>query len=66
MTLSVCAFVCDSLKFHFLKRKKNKQHTAHSLQFLLLFQGPCYINFDRFPVDHTKVEEEFSGWDQDF
>ncbi|CAG09161.1 unnamed protein product, partial [Tetraodon nigroviridis] len=28
--------------------------------------GPCYINFDRFPVDHTKVEEEFSGWDQDF
>lgn len=32
----------------------------------LLFQGPCYINFDRFPVDHTKVEEEFSGWDQDF
>lgn len=32
----------------------------------LLFQGPCYINFDRFPVDHTKAEEDFSGWDREF
>lgn len=29
-------------------------------------QGPSYINFDRFALDHTKVEEEFSGWDRDF
>ncbi|KAG7264930.1 hypothetical protein CRUP_027121 [Coryphaenoides rupestris] len=29
-------------------------------------QGPCYINFDRFPCDQAKVEEEFSGWDRDF
>uniref|UniRef100_H2U538 cGMP-dependent protein kinase n=1 Tax=Takifugu rubripes TaxID=31033 RepID=H2U538_TAKRU len=28
--------------------------------------GPCYINFDRFPVDHTKAEEDFSGWDREF
>ncbi|TNN82697.1 cGMP-dependent protein kinase 1 [Liparis tanakae] len=28
--------------------------------------GPCYINFDRFPLDQTKAEEEFSGWDRDF
>lgn len=32
----------------------------------LLHQGPCYINFDRFPLDQTKAEEEFSGWDRDF
>ncbi|XP_048105695.1 cGMP-dependent protein kinase 2 [Alosa alosa] len=29
-------------------------------------QGPCYINFDRFPHDKTQAEEEFSGWDKDF
>uniref|UniRef100_A0A8C6SK77 Protein kinase cGMP-dependent 3 n=1 Tax=Neogobius melanostomus TaxID=47308 RepID=A0A8C6SK77_9GOBI len=28
--------------------------------------GPSYINFDRFPHDQTKAEEEFSGWDRDF
>ncbi|XP_041832043.1 cGMP-dependent protein kinase 2 [Melanotaenia boesemani] len=32
----------------------------------LIRKGPCYINFDRFPFDHTKAEEEFSGWDCDF
>lgn len=32
----------------------------------LVRKGPCYINFDRFPHDQTKAEEEFSGWDQDF
>ncbi|XP_030260401.1 cGMP-dependent protein kinase 2 [Sparus aurata] len=32
----------------------------------LIRKGPCYINFDRFPVDQTKVDEEFSGWDRDF
>ncbi|XP_070843194.1 cGMP-dependent protein kinase 2 [Chaetodon trifascialis] len=32
----------------------------------LIRKGPCYINFDRFPLDHTKAEEEFSGWDRDF
>ncbi|XP_061563156.1 cGMP-dependent protein kinase 2 [Cololabis saira] len=32
----------------------------------LVRKGPCYINFDRFPQDHTKAEEEFSGWDREF
>lgn len=32
----------------------------------LIRKGPCYINFDRFPHDQTKAEEEFSGWDKDF
>nr|XP_040016271.1 cGMP-dependent protein kinase 2 [Gasterosteus aculeatus aculeatus]XP_040016272.1 cGMP-dependent protein kinase 2 [Gasterosteus aculeatus aculeatus] len=32
----------------------------------LIRKGPCYINFDRFPLDQTKAEEEFSGWDRDF
>ncbi|KAF7664008.1 hypothetical protein LDENG_00192230 [Lucifuga dentata] len=32
----------------------------------LIRKGPCYINFDRFPYDQTKAEEEFSGWDRDF
>ncbi|XP_011490243.1 cGMP-dependent protein kinase 1 isoform X3 [Oryzias latipes] len=32
----------------------------------LIRKGPCYINFDRFPVDHTKADEDFSGWDRDF
>ncbi|XP_077596111.1 cGMP-dependent protein kinase 1 isoform X4 [Stigmatopora nigra] len=32
----------------------------------LIRKGPCYINFDRFPQDQTKAEEEFSGWDRDF
>ncbi|KAM9798404.1 cGMP-dependent protein kinase 2 [Neosynchiropus ocellatus] len=32
----------------------------------LVRQGPCYINFDRFPLDQSKAEEEFSGWDRDF
>ncbi|KAG5277567.1 hypothetical protein AALO_G00119090 [Alosa alosa] len=33
---------------------------------LRMGQGPCYINFDRFPHDKTQAEEEFSGWDKDF
>ncbi|XP_034017523.1 cGMP-dependent protein kinase 1 [Thalassophryne amazonica] len=32
----------------------------------LIRKGPCYINFDRFPHDQTKAEEEFSGWDREF
>ncbi|XP_037541783.1 cGMP-dependent protein kinase 1 [Nematolebias whitei] len=32
----------------------------------LVRKGPCYINFDQFPQDHTKADEEFSGWDCDF
>ncbi|XP_026197684.1 cGMP-dependent protein kinase 2 [Anabas testudineus] len=32
----------------------------------LIRKGPCYINFDRFPYDQTKADEEFSGWDRDF
>ncbi|CAL8394173.1 unnamed protein product [Arctogadus glacialis] len=32
----------------------------------LVRNGPCYINFDRFPSDQTKADEEFSGWDKDF
>ncbi|XP_061560262.1 cGMP-dependent protein kinase 2 isoform X2 [Phycodurus eques] len=32
----------------------------------LIRKGPCYINFDRFPQDQTKADEEFSGWDRDF
>ncbi|XP_044185506.1 cGMP-dependent protein kinase 2 [Thunnus albacares] len=32
----------------------------------LIRKGPCYINFDRFPHDQTKADEEFSGWDRDF
>ncbi|KAK2856252.1 hypothetical protein Q5P01_004987 [Channa striata] len=32
----------------------------------LIRKGPCYINFDRFPYEHTIAEEEFSGWDKDF
>ncbi|XP_072298318.1 cGMP-dependent protein kinase 2 [Eucyclogobius newberryi] len=32
----------------------------------LVRKGPCYTNFDSFPHDQTKAEEEFSGWDQDF
>ncbi|XP_072217926.1 cGMP-dependent protein kinase 2 [Leuresthes tenuis] len=32
----------------------------------LVRKGPCYINFDRFPLDETKAEEEFSDWDRDF
>lgn len=37
-----------------------------TLMFWCLTQGPCYINFDRFPADHSKAEEEFSGWDREF
>nr|XP_043904448.1 cGMP-dependent protein kinase 2 [Solea senegalensis] len=32
----------------------------------LIRKGPCYINFDRFPPDLTKADEEFSGWDREF
>ncbi|XP_022593513.1 cGMP-dependent protein kinase 2-like [Seriola dumerili] len=32
----------------------------------LIRKGPCYINFDRFPLDQTKADEEFSGWDHDY
>ncbi|XP_071398746.1 cGMP-dependent protein kinase 1, partial [Centroberyx affinis] len=32
----------------------------------LIRKGPCYINFDRFPYDQPKADEEFSGWDRDF
>ncbi|XP_043962894.1 cGMP-dependent protein kinase 1 [Gambusia affinis] len=32
----------------------------------LIRKGPCYINFDKFPLDHSVAEEEFSGWDRDF
>uniref|UniRef100_A0A3P8WZ31 Protein kinase cGMP-dependent 3 n=1 Tax=Cynoglossus semilaevis TaxID=244447 RepID=A0A3P8WZ31_CYNSE len=32
----------------------------------LIRKGPSYINFDRFPLDQTKADEEFSGWDRDF
>ncbi|CAL8312900.1 unnamed protein product [Lota lota] len=32
----------------------------------LVRKGPCYINFDRFPCDQMKADEEFSGWDKDF
>ncbi|CAB1340134.1 unnamed protein product [Coregonus sp. 'balchen'] len=32
----------------------------------LIRKGPCYINFDRFPFDQTKADEEFSGWDKNF
>ncbi|XP_008396050.1 cGMP-dependent protein kinase 2 [Poecilia reticulata] len=32
----------------------------------LVRKGPCYINFDKFPLDHSVAEEEFSGWDRDF
>ncbi|KAJ3606262.1 hypothetical protein NHX12_025782 [Muraenolepis orangiensis] len=32
----------------------------------LVRKGPCYINFDRFPCDQVKAEEEFSGWDKDY
>ncbi|CAK6962310.1 cGMP-dependent protein kinase 1 [Scomber scombrus] len=32
----------------------------------LIRKGPCYINFDRFPYDLAKAEEEFSGWDRNF
>nr|XP_019953057.1 PREDICTED: cGMP-dependent protein kinase 1-like [Paralichthys olivaceus] len=32
----------------------------------LIRKGPCYINFDKFPLDQTTAEEEFSGWDRDF
>ncbi|XP_061890844.1 cGMP-dependent protein kinase 1 isoform X1 [Entelurus aequoreus] len=32
----------------------------------LIRKGPCYINFDRFPQDQTKADEEFSGWDRNF
>ncbi|KAM4528965.1 cGMP-dependent protein kinase 2 [Fundulus diaphanus] len=32
----------------------------------LIRKGPCYINFDKFPQDHSQAEEEFSGWDRDF
>nr|XP_061806406.1 cGMP-dependent protein kinase 2-like [Nerophis lumbriciformis] len=32
----------------------------------LIRKGPSYINFERFPQDQTKAEEEFSGWDRDF
>ncbi|KAK1170617.1 cGMP-dependent protein kinase 1 [Acipenser oxyrinchus oxyrinchus] len=32
----------------------------------LIRMGSLYINFDRFPPEITKAEEEFSGWDKDF
>ncbi|XP_033872880.1 cGMP-dependent protein kinase 1 [Acipenser ruthenus] len=32
----------------------------------LIRMGSPYINFDRFPPEITKAEEEFSGWDKDF
>ncbi|XP_013863007.1 cGMP-dependent protein kinase 1 [Austrofundulus limnaeus] len=32
----------------------------------LIRKGPSYINFDQFPQDHTKADEELSGWDRDF
>lgn len=32
----------------------------------LIRKGPSYINFDRFPHDPTKAEEELTGWDRDF
>ncbi|XP_054036137.1 cGMP-dependent protein kinase 1-like [Dryobates pubescens] len=32
----------------------------------LIKEGPPYINFKRYSVDSTTVEDEFSGWDKDF
>uniref|UniRef100_H3DG25 Protein kinase cGMP-dependent 3 n=1 Tax=Tetraodon nigroviridis TaxID=99883 RepID=H3DG25_TETNG len=51
----------SSINWHKLRMSQLDAPTVR-----LIRKGPCYINFDRFPVDHTKVEEEFSGWDQDF
>lgn len=41
-------------------------HIININNVFFLHQGPCYINFDRFPLDQTKADEEFSGWDRDF
>lgn len=51
----------SSINWHKLRMSQLDAPTVR-----LIRKGPCYINFDRFPVDQTKVEEEFSGWDRDF
>ncbi|CAI5683705.1 cGMP-dependent protein kinase 2 [Oreochromis niloticus] len=51
----------SSMNWHKLRVGQLEAPTAR-----LIRKGPCYINFDRFPDDQTKAEEEFSGWDRDF
>ncbi|TNM94946.1 hypothetical protein fugu_017705 [Takifugu bimaculatus] len=51
----------SSINWHKLRMSQLDAPTVR-----LIRKGPCYINFDRFPVDHTKAEEDFSGWDREF
>ncbi|XP_054603925.1 cGMP-dependent protein kinase 2 [Nothobranchius furzeri] len=51
----------SSLNWHKLRMGQLDAPTVR-----LVRKGPCYINFDQFPQDHSKAEEEFSGWDRDF
>uniref|UniRef100_A0A3Q2NNH4 Protein kinase cGMP-dependent 3 n=1 Tax=Fundulus heteroclitus TaxID=8078 RepID=A0A3Q2NNH4_FUNHE len=53
----------SSMNWHKLRMG---QLDAPTIRLIRKFQGPCYINFDKFPQDHSKAEEEFSGWDHDF
>ncbi|KAA0708964.1 cGMP-dependent protein kinase 2 [Triplophysa tibetana] len=51
----------NSINWHKLRMRQMEAPTTK-----LIRKGPCYINFDSFPYDKTKAEEEFSGWDRDF
>lgn len=46
------------------KRLALRQMEAPTMQ--LLKEGPPYANFKRFSVDSTPVEDELSGWDEEF
>lgn len=46
------------------KRLALRQMEAPTVQ--LLKEGPPYANFKRFSVDSTPVEDELSGWDEEF
>ncbi|XP_062267162.1 cGMP-dependent protein kinase 1 [Platichthys flesus] len=51
----------SSMNWHKLREGQLNAPTVR-----LIRKGPCYINFDQFPLDLSKAEEEFSGWDRDF
>ncbi|KAM6207463.1 cGMP-dependent protein kinase 1-like [Sarcoramphus papa] len=52
--------------FGALKWRKLSLRQLEAPTLRLIKEGPPYVNFKRFSVDWTPVEDEFSGWDEDF
>ncbi|KAM6138257.1 cGMP-dependent protein kinase 1-like [Phoenicopterus ruber ruber] len=52
--------------FGALKWRKLSLRQLEAPTLPLIKEGPPYVNFKRFSVDWMPVQDEFSGWDEDF